>query len=124
MSMFDLLRRLWHHESGDDTVEYALLTALLVLVLAIALYHLGKTTNQTYQSAGGAVANASGSGGGGGGNGSSGAGGSAAGGQTGGGESGGSTSAGSSSGSRSGSGSGSGSTPGNVNNPPVPLGTH
>jgi len=38
-----VLRRLWHEQSGDDHVEYALLVAIIALVAVIALSQVGKS---------------------------------------------------------------------------------
>jgi Flp pilus assembly pilin Flp len=38
-----VLRRLWHEQSGDDNVEYALLVAIIALVAVIALSQVGKS---------------------------------------------------------------------------------
>jgi Flp pilus assembly pilin Flp len=113
------LRRLWGQESGDDTVEYALLTAFFVLVLVIALYQMGRATNQAYNSAGSTVAGVSGSGGSGGGSGA--ANGSAGNGQTGSAGTGGSSGGNSSSGGGSPGGGSSSGGGGSVSNPSNPL---
>ena len=45
--MSDLLRRLWHEQCGEDDTEYALLIALIALVLVIVLGHVGKAIQQS-----------------------------------------------------------------------------
>ena len=116
--MSALLRRLWHEQCGEDDTEYALLIALIALVLVTVLVHVGKAIQQSVDSTPAVIA----SGGAGSGSGSGAGGGSAGSSQTGNGGSSGSN-GNSSSGSGSGGGSGSGAGSGQINNPATGLGS-
>jgi Flp pilus assembly pilin Flp len=115
--MKTILKGLWRQDSGDDVAEYALLVAMIALVVLIAVYSFGMsngkrigdtaTSLSNSVSGGGAGSSSSGQGGG------SGQGG--AGGQSGGGGQG-----GSGSGTSGGSG-GSGGQGGGVPTSPVPV---
>ncbi len=52
--MRKFLRHLIQDKSGQDLVEYALLLALLVLVVALALPELGSAISNAFQSGGNA----------------------------------------------------------------------
>jgi Flp pilus assembly pilin Flp len=41
--MLSMLKRLWRNESGQDLVEYVLLTAMIALVLVAGIHTLGKS---------------------------------------------------------------------------------
>ncbi|MFZ1974959.1 MAG: hypothetical protein WAU89_19095 [Candidatus Acidiferrales bacterium] len=105
------LKALWKHDSGDDIAEYALLLAMIVLVVLVAVYSFGTSNGKSYNDAATTLSTASS----GGGSGSS-AGGSAGSGQGGGGGSGsgqpgsGGQGGGSSGGSGGSAGGGSGGT--------------
>ncbi len=50
--MLSMLKRLWRNESGQDLVEYVLLTAMIALVLVAGIHTLGKSiANSTAASA-------------------------------------------------------------------------
>jgi Flp pilus assembly pilin Flp len=116
-AMKTILKGLWRQDSGDDVAEYALLVAMIALVVLVAVYSFGMsngkrigdtaTSLSNSVSGGGAGSSSSGQGGG------SGQGG--AGGQSGGGGQG-----GSGSGTSGGSG-GSGGQGGGVPTAPVPV---
>jgi pilus assembly protein Flp/PilA len=48
--MFHLLSRLWHEEDGQGMVEYALIIALIAIVVIVALGPLGKRIAALFQS--------------------------------------------------------------------------
>ncbi len=70
--MKTLLKRIWRQESGQDTTEYALLAAMIALVVLAAVYSFGKANANSMNSSAGSVATGSASAGGGGGSGSGG----------------------------------------------------
>jgi Flp pilus assembly pilin Flp len=103
--MLSMLKRLWREEFGDDTLEYALLVALIVIAALSSIYTYGLANSKAYERAAIFAKAASGSAAGqaGGGSGGSGQGDSGSGGQ---GDSGSGGQGGSGSGGQGGSGSG------------------
>jgi Flp pilus assembly pilin Flp len=49
--MRSTLKRLWREKSGDDTLEYALLIALIVLAAGFAIYTFGSANSKAYDRA-------------------------------------------------------------------------
>jgi Flp pilus assembly pilin Flp len=115
--MWTLLKRLWRQQSGHDSSEYALLVAMIALIVLAAIYSFGHSTSNSLSSAANSVSSGSSSGAGGGQGGSGSAGGSGSS-QSGGGGTGGSGSSGGAGGS-GGSGGGSGGSGGSVPTQPV-----
>jgi Flp pilus assembly pilin Flp len=123
--MLSTLKRLWHEKSGDDTVEYALLVALIAIAMLASIYTYGLANSKPYGRAalalngagGSAASQASGgsgdSGSGSGGQGGSGQGGSGSSGQGGSGQGG--------SGSSGQGDSGQGGSAGNLPRNPTPI---
>ena len=61
--MWTLLKRLWHQESGQDATEYALLVAMIALIVIAAVYSFGQSNSGSLNTTANTVA-ASGSSGG------------------------------------------------------------
>jgi Flp pilus assembly pilin Flp len=123
--MRSTLKRLWREKSGDDTIEYALLIALIVLAAGFAIYTFGSASSRAYdraevvlKAATGSGSSQASSGSGGSDQGGSGRGNQSGGGQSGGGQSG---SGGQGDGNQNGSG-GQGGNIGRRTNNPVPIG--
>jgi Flp pilus assembly pilin Flp len=128
--MRNILKRLWHQQSGQDAAEYALLAVMLALVVVAILYSFGGANAHVFDSATTTVGSSVGGGNGGGGSaGGSGGGsgqGGGGGGQHGSGGQGGSGSGGNGGGSGSGGDSGgsggSGGGGGQKQQPPIGVG--
>jgi Flp pilus assembly pilin Flp len=45
-AMKTILKVLWRHDSGDDVAEYALLVAMIVLVVLVAVYSFGMSNGK------------------------------------------------------------------------------
>jgi Flp pilus assembly pilin Flp len=116
-AMNTILKGLWRHDSGDDVAEYALLVAMIALVVLVAVYSFGMSNGKRISDTAASVSNAS-SGGGAGSSSSGQGGGSGQGGA--GGQSGGGGQGGSGSGTSGGSG-GSGGQGGGVPTNPSPV---
>ncbi|MFZ3329570.1 MAG: hypothetical protein WA197_02985 [Candidatus Acidiferrales bacterium] len=115
--MKTILTSLWRHDSGDDLAEYALLVAMIVLVVLVAVYSFGMSNGKRINDTAVALSTSSSGGASGGSAGQSGGGSQGgSGGQAGGGGQGGTGS--SSSGGQGGTVGGSG---GSVPTPPVPV---
>jgi Flp pilus assembly pilin Flp len=116
-AMKTMLKGLWRHDSGDDVAEYALLVAMIALVVLVAVYSFGMSNGKRIGDTATSLSNAS-SGGGAGSSSSGQGGGSGQGGA--GGQSGGGGQGGSGSGTSGGSG-GSGGQGGGVPTNPAPV---
>ena len=51
IKMKQLLVRLWHDDSGQDLIEYALLVVLLALAAVVAIGQLGNAVNKVFSNA-------------------------------------------------------------------------
>ena len=49
--MLSMLKRLWRDKSGDDTLEYALLVALIAILMLSSLYTFGSASAKPYDKA-------------------------------------------------------------------------
>src|SRR5580658_3795332 len=45
-AMNTMLKGLWRHDSGDDVAEYALLVAMIALVVLVAVYSFGTSNGK------------------------------------------------------------------------------
>jgi Flp pilus assembly pilin Flp len=50
--MFEMMKRLWQQEEGQDLSEYALLLVLIVVVAIIAMKVFGSAVSSTFSNAG------------------------------------------------------------------------
>src|SRR5580704_15681032 len=113
--MMTILKGLWRKESGDDVTEYALLVAMLALVVLVALFSFGTSNGKLISDAANSISSSASRAGG-----SSSGGGSQPGGSgQGGGEPGGSGQGGGGQG--GGSGGGSGGSGGAIPTSPTPV---
>ncbi len=48
--MVQMVKRLWHDEEGPTSVEYALMVALIAVVIIAAVQGLGTQVRSTFQS--------------------------------------------------------------------------
>ena len=62
--MIALVKKLWNDESGQGLVEYALILALVSIVVIVALRAIGANVNTIFTSIGGTLANPTGATGG------------------------------------------------------------
>ena len=58
--MFASLRNLWHDESGQDLAEYAILLALIAIIVIAALKVLEPAISNTFNNTAGALKGAGG----------------------------------------------------------------
>ncbi len=62
--MLALFKNLWLDESGQDMAEYALLLALIAIVVILAINTLAPAISASFNNTASAISNAGGSGGG------------------------------------------------------------
>jgi Flp pilus assembly pilin Flp len=117
--MMTILKGLWRKQSGDDVAEYALLVAMLALVVLVALFSFGTSNGKLISDAANSISSSASRVGGS----SSGSGSQSGGSGQGGGEPGGSGQGGSGhgGGSSGGSGGGSGGSGGTIPTSPTPV---
>lgn len=53
------MKRLWEEEKGEDLVEYALLTILIVLAVVASIRSIGETVSDAFSNASGNLTAAS-----------------------------------------------------------------
>ncbi len=51
--MLELLRRLWQEDEGQDIAEYALMLAVILLIVAATVTSIGTNANAVFSSAAG-----------------------------------------------------------------------
>jgi Flp pilus assembly pilin Flp len=51
--MFELLRRLWHEDEGQDIAEYALMLTVILLIVAATVSAIGTNANNVFNAVAG-----------------------------------------------------------------------